>query len=244
MTGYVKHEVEWTPEKVGRLWDHYGAISAFRPLYFSAHSGAAIGARADAELGLSGKRVLDFGAGHGDLLAHLFERGVAASALEFSERSARSVWDRFASEPLFGGIEVAEGLPSPYPTGSFDVVFLVEVAEHLLDEQVAPTVREVQRLLAPGGHVVVTVPNAEELLFEQVHCPDCGATFHRWQHQRSLTAPSLAEMFDVFEPVHVEALDWLEAKRAPLRRLLRRSTARPHLFYAGRTPTTSTTLPP
>jgi SAM-dependent methyltransferase len=241
---YEPHEVEWTPEKVGRVWDHYGSIDAFRPLYFSAHSGDAIVARADAEVGLQGKRVLDFGSGHGDLLAHLFRSGVAAHGLEFSAGSAAATRVRLASEDRFRGIEVADDVPSPYPDGSFDVVFLVEVVEHLLDAQLEPTVRELSRLLAPGGHVVATAPNAEDLVLEDVHCPDCGATFHRWQHQRSLTAASLAALFPGFEPVQTEALDWGDARRSRLRRLLRRGGGVPHLLYVGRRPETSTPLPP
>jgi 2-polyprenyl-3-methyl-5-hydroxy-6-metoxy-1,4-benzoquinol methylase len=231
---YEPHEVEWTPEKVGRVWDHYGAIDAFRPLYFSAHSGDAIVARADRELGLQGKRVLDFGSGQGDLLAHLFRRGVAAHGLEFSPGSAAASRVRFASEDLFRGVEVAGELPSAYPDGSFDVVFLVEVVEHLLDEQLEPTLRELTRLLAPGGHVVATTPNAENLVLESVHCPDCGATYHRWQHQRSFTADSLAALFSGFEDVRVSALDWRSRRRSRLRRLLRRRGTAPHLLYVGR----------
>jgi SAM-dependent methyltransferase len=238
---YTPHEVEWTPDKVGRIWDYYGSIEAFRPLYFSAHTGAAIVGRIDSELGLAGKRVLDFGAGHGDLLVHLFARGVAASGLEFSEGSASAVRARLAREPLFRGLEVG---PSSYPDASFDVAFLVEVVEHLLDEQVEPTVREVERLLAPGGHVVVTAPNAEDLVHEHVHCPDCGATFHRWQHQRSLTPAAVAAMFRGFEPVRAESLDWHEGRRARVRRLVGRGAPRPHLLYIGRRPVSSMPLPP
>ena len=241
---YEPHQVEWTAEKVGRVWDHYGSIEAFQPLYFSAHSGEAIVARADAELGLAGKRVLDFGSGHGDLLAQLFRRGIAAHGLEFSAGSAAATRARFASEARFLGIEVTDDLPSPYADGSFDVVFLVEVVEHLLEEQVAPTMRELTRLLAPGGHVVATTPNAEQLVHEEVHCPDCGATFHRWQHQRSLTADSLAALFSGFEVVRAVALDWGERRRSRLRRLLRPGGAAPHLLYVGRRPDTTIPLPP
>ena len=240
---YLPHDVEWTPEKVGRIWDHYGSIEAFRPLYFSAHSGAEIVARADAELGLEGKRVLDFGSGHGDLLAHLYRRGIAAHGLEFSAGSAAATRARFASEDLFRGVEVADDLPSPLPDGSFDVVFLVEVVEHLLDEQLEPTMHELLRLLAPGGHVVATTPNAEDLVVESIHCPDCGASFHRWQHQRSLTTDSLAGLFAGFEVVRIEALDWGRSRRSAVRRLLGRGTV-PHLLYIGRRPETTIPLPP
>ena len=165
---YTPHDVEWTPEKVARVWDFYGSVDAFRPLYFSAHSGAAIVGRADREVDLRGKRVLDFGAGHGDLLAHLFARGIAAKGLEFSSGSALATRARFRDEPLFGGIEIADELPAPFPEGSFDVIFLVEVVEHLLEHQLGPTVREIERLLVPGGYVVATAPNDEELVLEHV----------------------------------------------------------------------------
>jgi 2-polyprenyl-3-methyl-5-hydroxy-6-metoxy-1,4-benzoquinol methylase len=240
---YTPHEVEWSPEKVARVWDFYGSIDAFRPLYFSAHSGAAIVERTDRELGLRGKRVLDFGAGHGDLLAHFFARGIAASGLEFSAGSAKATRERFVSEPLFGGIEVAEELPASYADESFDVVFLVEVVEHLLEPQLAPTVREVERLLAPGGHVVVTAPNAEVLVLEHVRCPDCGATFHRWEHQRSLTAASLSQLFGRFEIVRSEAVNWSPGGSL-VARLLRRRRGTPHLFYVGRRPVTTIPFPP
>jgi len=172
---------------------------------------------------------------------HLFARGVAASGLEFSESSASTARERLAREPLFRGFEVG---PNSYPDASFDVAFLVEVVEHLLDEQIEPTVREVERLLAPGGHVVVTAPNEEHLVFERVHCPDCGATFHRWQHQRSLTPAAVAAIFRGSEPVRAELLDWHEGRRARLRRLLGRVAPRPHLFYVGRRPVSSMPLPP
>ena len=235
---YAPHDVEWTPEKVARVWDFYGSVDAFRPLYFSAHSGAAIVGRADREVDLRGKRVLDFGAGHGDLLAHLFARGIAAKGLEFSSGSALATRTRFRDEPLFGGIEIADELPAPFPEGSFDVIFLVEVVEHLLDEQIDPTLAEVRRLLAAGGAVVVTAPNAEDLRAEAVRCPDCGGVFHQFQHQRSLDPRSMAQLFESrgFRTQKSEGVYWGLTPYAVVRTWLRNPgrLPRPHLLYVGR----------
>lgn len=195
-------------------------------------------ARVERVAGLRGRRVLDFGCGRGDLLGHLFERGVAATGLEFERASAAEAEARFAPEPLFQGVEVAVELPSGLADGAFDRILLVEVVEHLLDDQVVPTLAEVRRLLAPGGRVVATTVNDEELEASKVPCPDCGAVFHRWQHQRSFTAGSLAAMFEAggFRTERVEATFWGATLPVRLRTKLRHPRAplpRPHLFYVG-----------
>ena len=235
---YEPHDVEWTPEKVDRLWGYYATNPAYRSQFFSAHSGGAIAARADRELELRGKRVLDFGCGRGDLLEALYARGVAASGLEFSAAAAEETHARFAGQPLFGGVEVTRALPSGLAENSFDVVFLVEVVEHLLDAQVEPTLAEVARVLAPGGRVVVTAPNAEELSASAVRCPDCGATFHRWQHQRALTTVSIAALFERagFTIETSEGVFWGLSRAVELRTRLRNRgrVPRPHLLYIGR----------
>lgn len=44
----------------------------------------------------------------------------------------------------------------PYPDGSFDVIFLVSVFTHMLTRDVEHYIAEIARLLAPGGHCMVT----------------------------------------------------------------------------------------
>jgi SAM-dependent methyltransferase len=50
----------------------------------------------------------------------------------------------------------------PFDDGSFDRVVVVDVHEHL--EDVAVLNREIERVLAPGGRVVVTTPNGDTTL--------------------------------------------------------------------------------
>ena len=48
--------------------------------------------------------------------------------------------------------------PLPYSLSSFDLVILSEVAEHL--PTIVPLVPEIGRVLAPGGHLFITTPDA------------------------------------------------------------------------------------
>lgn len=235
---YAPHRVGWTPEKVGRFWDFEASNDAARGSYFSAHAGRAIVERVDSDHGLARRRVLDFGCGRGDLLAHLFDRGIAASGLEFSTESIAETQRRFEGQSLLGGLTAAETLPTGLADGSFDAVLLIEVLEHLLPDQLEPTLAEVARLLAPGGIVVATTPHDENLAGDEVCCPDCGAIFHRWQHQRSLTPSSIAALFAPhgFRTVTAEPVDWSSPRLLTLARRVRRpgrKLTKPHLLYVG-----------
>ncbi len=61
-----------------------------------------------------------------------------------------------ASETL-PNIRVASATNLPYDDGTFDLVFSNEVLEHLDDDRAG--VREMCRVLKPGGHLVAFVPN-------------------------------------------------------------------------------------
>jgi cyclopropane fatty-acyl-phospholipid synthase-like methyltransferase len=228
------HDVVWTPEKIAATWDFYSESRAGGIWYFSSHAGRWIVKQVEHDVGLRGKRILDFGCGRGDLLAHLLERSIAAQGLEFSEESARTSRERFAGNPLFRGVAAA---PDELGDASVDVVFLVEVIEHLLDEQIEPTLAEVRRLLAPGGVVVATSPNAEDLRAESVRCPDCGGVFHQFQHQRSLDPRSIAQLFEShdFTTQKSEGVYWGLTPYAVVRTWLRNPgrLPRPHLLYVG-----------
>jgi SAM-dependent methyltransferase len=236
---YAPHEVAWTPEKVARLWDFYASGEAFHGTYFSAHSGAAIVKEIDAKVGFAGKRILDYGCGRGDLLAHLVGRGATASGLEFSDESARIARERLAGKNGFGEVVAVSDLPSSLPSESFDVVLMIEIIEHLLEDQLESTFDEVRRLLAPGGLIVLTTPNEEPIASRFVHCPDCGATFHRWQHMRSLDTRSGAALLarHGFEPRIAEGTFWGLSRMQRFRHTIR-SRDWPHLLLVGARPST------
>lgn len=55
-----------------------------------------------------------------------------------------------------------ENDPFPYADGEFDVVIFAEIIEHLLNDP-CKVLREIKRVLKPGGHLIVTTPNVARL---------------------------------------------------------------------------------
>ena len=101
-------------------------------------------------------RVLDFGAGDGELIRCLAEvRPIEATvyepAAEFLEQ---------ARENLAGAerISFAQSLDE-VESGVFDYVTCLEVFEHLPPDETAEALRQIRRLLKPSGMAVIGVPH-------------------------------------------------------------------------------------
>jgi SAM-dependent methyltransferase len=101
-------------------------------------------------------RVLDVGFGAGALLKVFGNRGWEAHGVETSPLAV-------AQARAHGLHHVVEGdfLTLPYPTASFDVVFMFELLEHLPDP--APFLARAHALLRPGGLLYATTPNGAGL---------------------------------------------------------------------------------
>ncbi len=111
-----------------------------------------------------GERLLDLGCGFG---RHAFEglrRGADVVAFDYSIEELRQVNALFAALVAEG--EAPEGATGasargdahrlPFPDGCFDRIIASEVVEHLPDD--ATAIRELARVLRPGGTMAVTVP--------------------------------------------------------------------------------------
>lgn len=98
-------------------------------------------------------RMLDIGCGAGQMLRVARQRGWLAHGTELSDVACA----RLRQE----GFPIAH-LDSPdVPPGSFDVITMAEVLEHLRDP--LTVVRRVQELLRPGGALYLTTPNFNAL---------------------------------------------------------------------------------
>lgn len=236
----IARSFEWTREASSAWWDAAGHLPGYQERYFSQLYGPSIfGGLRSARVGLRERRVLDFGCGTGYLLDHLLAHGLSCRGCDFSPEAVTTVQDRLGSNPLFEGADLVDSYPTQYKDGSFDLLFFIETIEHLLDDSLSATMHELSRLIAAGGSIVVTTPNAEDLGRAEVLCPSCFTSFHPVQHVRSWTATSLARFMAEhdFQRVACRPLyfrsSWARSRVATLAaKALRKKL--PHLMYVGR----------
>jgi len=98
-------------------------------------------------------RVLDVGCATGALLAFLRERGWQATGAEISP-SAEYARDKRGLDIRSMSVEDCR-----FPAGFFDVVLASHLIEHLNNPRAF--LREVGRILCPGGHFILTTPNID-----------------------------------------------------------------------------------
>lgn len=195
-----------------RIWDHFQTT---RVDSFDHARGRYAAMAAEVRRRSRGSvRVLNIGIGSGGL-----ERMLRKSELQVAslDPSAEAV-ERLARE----GIEARQGRAEqmPFDAARFDIVVASEVLEHIDPATRTTVLREISRVLVPGGWFLGSVPYREVLADNEVICPDCGKVFHRWGHVSSFDLPGLAaELEREFTAVSCHRrsfVDWTGA-RTPLR---------------------------
>lgn len=111
-----------------------------------------------------GVRLLDMGCGGGRHAYEAWRRGATVVALDLDEQELKGVGyvvgqmldDGELPHGAIGGPTRASALALPFPDATFDAVITSEVLEHIWDDRGA--IRELVRVLRPGGRMAVTVP--------------------------------------------------------------------------------------
>lgn len=98
--------------------------------------------------------------------------------------------------------------PFPYPDAEFDLVIFAEIIEHLLNDP-CTVLREIRRVLRPGGTIILTTPNVARLenvvrLFDGVNIYDPYSGYGPYgRHNREYSRHELVQLMqhEGFEPI-------------------------------------------
>jgi SAM-dependent methyltransferase len=193
-----------TPATDVELWSHFQ--NDRKNLFGGAK------ARLDALLRLAAKKtpgrvLLNIGCGDGYL-----------------ERSARlNGWQVISVDPASKSVDQlkAEGIDArcgfieslPVASESINVAISTEVFEHLTPDSMEAGLKEIHRILSPEGILIGTVPYRENLVDNEVFCPDCRKSFHRWGHHQSFDERSMQRVLAQYFPTnHVQPSYFIEWK--------------------------------
>jgi 2-polyprenyl-3-methyl-5-hydroxy-6-metoxy-1,4-benzoquinol methylase len=123
--------------------------------------------------GVSGKVLLDLGAGMGGLsvamLRELGPQGLRVQAMDYNPDYCLIARLRAQRYGLDLPIVVAAGERLPYELRAFDCVVCLDVLEHVQDPEAV--LMESYRVLKPGGVVLATVPNRHAFRDPHYHLP-------------------------------------------------------------------------
>src|SRR5436190_11837568 len=103
-------------------------------------------------------KILDAGCGPGVMAGKLMERGYAVWGIDFAEPMIRKARELCGSDQF--GVGDVEHIP--FPDNTFDVVVSLGVIEYLESDEQA--LREIRRVLRPGGRAVVAIPSGSSPL--------------------------------------------------------------------------------
>jgi SAM-dependent methyltransferase len=150
---------------------------------------------------LRGKRVLDYGCGHGMAAVVLARAGATVTAFDLSPGYVSEARERARANGVGVECVVADGEELPFPDASFDAVWGNAILHHL---DLTRAGRELRRVLKPGGVAVFCEPwgGNPALAFARRFLPYPGKD--RTPDEHPLTRRDLRPLRDIFPTVEVE----------------------------------------
>lgn len=105
----------------------------------------------------SGRKILDVGFGNGLMLAAFARSGAKAYGLETESSLLKLAEAQFLTDGLNATLKVYDGRTFPFLDNYFDYCYSTSVLEHM--SYPAEVLREIARVLVPGGRFYLSFPN-------------------------------------------------------------------------------------
>ncbi|HEX7861805.1 MAG TPA: class I SAM-dependent methyltransferase [Verrucomicrobiae bacterium] len=128
----------------------------------------------------AGGKALDVGCGVGQVVARLTEAGYEAYGVEVSEANIAR------AKKFCARCDVYDGKRIPFADNFFDSAGALNVLEHV-DEPEA-FIKEIVRVVAPGGKVVISSPNFMRAIGLKDYHPKMRGIGNKWRNWRRLSA--------------------------------------------------------
>ena len=187
---YKHNKILWNQENVSFFWSSYVEKSKNHGIWMSEGSGRAILRRIIQVLPkgfLTSPRIIcDWGCGTGNFAKNLALKGHKVFGFDQKEVILQ------ISNNINEFVPISESYF--ISNESIDLVYALEVIEHIIDSEIENTFIEWKRILKKNGYLLLTTPNDENLESNSIVCPNCRTEFHSVQHVRSLTPSSIGIM--------------------------------------------------
>jgi len=221
----------WNSKNVAFFWDTYIRDAKNSGAWMSEGSGKAISSRMKKVLPrnffVSPKVLCDWGCGTGNFAQKLVDSGHVVFGVDQAEVVSQIQNLSAGFRPLSDS--------KLLPSEGIDLLYALEVIEHVIESEISNTFSEWRRILKPSGYLLITTPNNEDLESNSIVCPNCETKFHSVQHVRSLSPNSITKMF-LENGFQVEQI-WLgefffETRRTAAVEILRKAWYRIRRFIA------------
>lgn len=161
----------------------------------------------------AGKKVLEIGCGTGIFTGKIGQSGAAVVGVDISPDFINLAKNKVQAPNITFRIEDVQSLS--FPDNEFDTVIGSSVLHHL---ELVPALKEIKRVLKPGGRLVITEPNMMNpqimiqkniLWIKKLMGDSPGETaFFRWALKKVLLKTG-------FEKVHIRPFDFLHPWTPP-----------------------------
>ncbi len=139
-----------------RLYNEIWKEKVVREAADLARDGELRGSAAERLIG-SGERLLDIGCGEGSMARRLKDRFHELHGIDISPEAVKLA----VQNGLIAKVANLNNEPVPYTDAFFDVVVSLDVIEHIFDP--IQFLREIHRILRPGGELVLSTPNIRKI---------------------------------------------------------------------------------